>query len=93
LLLWHSTEKIKHILVGVARISDVTNMGLMSSVQVAHVELDHDKIASTLVEALTQKDRNQALFIAIEKLIVLFPLLTGIYFTSSRVLVTCVVLV
>jgi hypothetical protein len=43
------------------RISDVTTMGLMSSVQVAHVELDHDKMASTLVEALTQKDRNQAL--------------------------------
>ena len=43
------------------RISDVTTMGWMSSVQVAHVELDHDKIASTLVEALTQKDRNQAL--------------------------------
>ena len=43
------------------RISDVTTMGLMSSVQVAHVELDHDEMASTLVEALTQKDRNQAL--------------------------------
>jgi hypothetical protein len=43
------------------KVSDLTTMGLMSSVQVAHVELDHDEMANTLVEALTQKDRNQAL--------------------------------
>ena len=41
--------------------SDLTSMGLMSSVQVAHVELNGRKMENTLVKALTQKDRNQAL--------------------------------
>ena len=42
-------------------ISGITSMGLMSSIQVAHVELDLRKVEDTLVKALLQKDRNKAL--------------------------------
>ncbi len=42
-------------------VSDVTSMGLMSSVQVAHVELNCTRMENTLMNALSQTDRNKPL--------------------------------
>ena len=43
-------------------ISDISTMGVMSSIQVAHVELDEHRMESTVMKALLSKDRNKPLF-------------------------------
>lgn len=44
------------------KISDISRMGLMSSIQVAHVELDYNKMHDTLIAAISSKDRDKPLF-------------------------------
>lgn len=43
------------------KISGITSMGLLSSVQVALVELEESKMCDTLIEALSNTDRNKPL--------------------------------
>jgi hypothetical protein len=44
------------------KISDITSIGLLSSIQFAHVELEESKMQNTLVGALSSTDRNKPLF-------------------------------